>query len=139
MGAVSTVKTRQVIREFLLRNSEIEAMVGQGVFGAHMNSVDAGTVLQSSPMVIVEFDGGDLRWHGAIEIQFVEIYAYSKNSMIEAAKLYDLVCSAMQHERIAIDGIDISCIARENERPSDGYNKHVEAWFVRGRWLIEGV
>lgn len=139
MSVVKSVKTRHVLREFILRSPEMSALVGERVFSSHLSDADGGTLLKSGPLVIFNFDGGDLRWHGAVQIQFMHVYAYSKNSLIEAARVYDALCELIQHERIAVEGIDATLVTRENERPIDGYNKHVEGWFVRGRWIIEGV
>ena len=139
MGAISTVQTRHLLREFLLRSSSITDLVGQNVYGSHLSDSDAGTVLNASPLIILEFDGGNMRWYGAVQTQFVEVYTYSKNNLIEAASIYDALANVLQHERLIISGIDMAAVPRETERPTDGYNKHLDAWYVKGRWLVEAV
>ncbi len=139
MSAISTLKTRHLLREFILRSSSVTDLVGQRVYGQHLSDSDAGTVLKAGSVVVLGFDSGDLRWYGAVQTQIVEVYAYSKQGLSECAKVYDAVCSLIQHERVVVDGIDICLIPREIQRPVDGYNDSVDAWFVKGRWIIEGV
>jgi hypothetical protein len=139
VGAVSVVKTKHLLREFLLRDSSITDLVGQAVYTAHLSDADAGTVLKLNPIIIIDFMSGNLRWYGAVEVQSAEFYAYSKKSSIDASKVYDAMANLLQHERLIVAGIDLAACTREVERPIDGYAKHLDAWWIRGRWLIEGV
>jgi len=139
VGAVSVSTTKHLLREFLLRQSSITDLVGQSVYTSHLSDSDAGTVLQVNPIIILDFLSGNLRWHGAVEVQSAEFYAYSKKSAIDASRVYDALATILQHERLIVNGIDLSAVTREAERPIDGYSKHLDAWWLRGRWLIEGV
>jgi hypothetical protein len=139
LGAKSQSQLKQLIREFALNKSEITDVVGQSVFGVHLQDADAATVLQAGPIIVFEMIGGDLRWTGAVAVTTVEIYGYSKRSLAEATRAYDVWCEIMQHERLAIDGIDSTAVSREVQRPLDGYNQVLEAWYVRGRWAFEVV
>lgn len=134
-----TAALKQLIREHLLANAAVVALVGTNVFGVHMEDADAGTVLKGSPMVVFEGLSGNLRWHGALATQTLEIYGYSKRNSIEASKVYDAVADAMQHECMKITGIPVTAVARETQRPLDGYNNNLNAWFVRGRWTLEVI
>jgi len=137
MPASSTNELKQLVRRHLLADTTIKGFVGLNVFGAHLEDSDAGSVLQEKPIIVFEMLAGHMRWHGAVVIQTMDIYGYSKRSADEAGQVYDALTAAMHHECIRIDGIDITALCRESQRPLDGYNAFVEAWFVRGRWTME--
>lgn len=139
MGAVSVSATKHLLREFLLRDASITNLVGQAVYTSHLSDSDAGTVLKVNPIIILDFVSGNMRWHGAVEVQAAEFYVYSKKSAIDASRVYDALATLLQHERLIVTGIDLSAVTREAERPIDGYAKNLDAWWIRGRWLIEGV
>lgn len=137
MSASSTTELKQLIRRFLMADPTVSSLVGERVYGSHMEDTDAGTVLQSGPLVVFEFTSGSLRWHSAVSLQTVELYAYSKRSGDEAAQLYDAVTTACQHVRMTVPGVDPVALPREDQRPLDGYNPTLDAWYVRGRWVME--
>lgn len=137
MPASSTTELRALIRRYLLADASVAALAGERVYGAHLEDSDAGTVLTDGPLVVYEFLSGVLRWHAAVSIQTVEVYAYSKRSGDEAAQLYDACTDAMQHSRLAVNGVDPVALCRETQRPLDGYNGRLDAWYVRGRWTVE--
>ena len=80
-----------------------------------------------------------MRWHGGLATQTLEVYGYSKRNSIEASKVYDAVADAMQHECIKVTGLTTTAVARETQRPLDGWNSQLRAWFVRGRWTFEVI
>ena len=137
MSASSTVQLKALLRRYLLADTAVAALAGERVYGAHLEDDDAGTVLQAGPLVVYEFVSGVLRWHAAVSLQTVEVYAYSKRSGDEAAQLYDACANALQHSRVIVDGVDPVALPRETQRPLDGYNARLDAWFVRGRWTVE--
>jgi hypothetical protein len=135
--SVKTAEVKQLLRAHLLADSALAALVGGRVYGVHLEDADAQTVLQNGPMVVFEMLAGSLRWHGAVAIPTVEVYGYSKRSSDEASQVYDAVVDALQHERLTIGSLDVRGLARETQRPLDGYNTQIRAWFNRGRWAIE--
>lgn len=137
MPASSTSELKQLLRNSLLGNTGVTDLVGTNVYGVHLEDADAQTVLTASPMVVFEMLSGSLRWHRAVATQTMEIYGYSKRSNSQASRVYDAVVEYLQHERLQITGIDVTALARESQRPVDGYNGVLDAWFVRGRWVFE--
>lgn len=137
--APGTAPLKQLVRAHLMADSAVAALVGARVYGVHLEDADAQTVLQSGPLVVYELLSGNLRWHGAVAIQTLEIYGYSKRSADEASVVYDAVTDSLQHECLSIPGITVTAIPREAQRPLDGYNTVLRAWFVRGRWTLEVV
>lgn len=137
MSASSVIELKQLIRRYLLQDPGVSALVSEKVYGVHLEDTEAGTVLQSGPIVVYEFISGQLRWHAGVSIQAVDLYAYSKRSLDEAGQVYDAVVEAMQHQRMQISGIDPVVLARETQRPIDGYNTQLDAWWLRGRFTLE--
>lgn len=137
MPASSTNELKQLIRDYLLNDPGVKELVGRNVFGAHIEDADAGSVLSSSPMVIFELLAGNLRWHGAVAIQTMDVYGYSKLGGDLAGQVYDAVTASLHHTCIRKTGIDITVLCRETQRPLDSYNPVIDAWFVRGRWTME--
>jgi hypothetical protein len=78
-----------------------------------------------------------MRWHKGVAIQTMDLYGYSKRSGDEAAQVYDAVVEALQQQRVVIAGVDPVALPRETQRPLDGYNAVISAWFMRGRWTVE--
>ena len=130
--ALSTREAKKLIRAFLLTRPEIVALVDDRVFGAHVMDSDAETT--TFPLVVFEFLSGRASWDTAVQAQTLEIYGYSKRSADEASEIYDAVFDAIQHERLDVDGITVRALTREVQRPVDGWNQNVRAWFCRGRW-----
>jgi hypothetical protein len=139
MPASSTADLKQLIRTHLIADADVAALVGDRVYSAHLSDADAPTVLQDGPLVVFEMLSGVLRWHGAVAIQTFDIYGYSKRNNAEASRVYDAVTATLQHECVRVTGIDLAIVTRETQRPLDGYNQVLDAWFVRGRWTVEAV
>jgi hypothetical protein len=137
--APGTAPLKQLMRAHLLADSAVSALVGPRVYGVHLEDADAETVLQDGPLVVYELLSGSLRWHGAVAVQTLEVYGYSKRSADEASQVYDAVTDALQHECLNVPGIGVTAIPRETQRPLDGFNTVLRGWFVRGRWTLEVV
>jgi len=135
MPASSIAELKQLIREHLIGVTAVEALVSDRVYGTHLEDADAQTVLTDGPLIVFELISGNLRWHGGVGAQAFELYAYSKRNNAEASIVYDAAVVAMQHECLQITGIDVSAVTRETQRPLDGFNGVLDAWFVRGRWV----
>lgn len=118
-----------------MADADIAAVVSGRVYGSHLSDSDVQSV--KFPLIVFEFLSGFARWHRGVQSQSFELYGYSKASMDEAAKVYDAAFDSLQHCRVRIDLIpDVGGIARETQRPVDGWNDKVGAWFVRGRWVV---
>lgn len=130
--ALSTREAKKLIRAFLLSKSEIVALVDDRVFGGHVMDSDVPTA--QFPLAVFDFLSGRASWDTAVQAQTMEIYGYSKRSADEASQIYDAIFDAIQHERLAVSGISVRALTREVQRPVDGWNQNVRAWFCRGRW-----
>jgi hypothetical protein len=133
---VSLAETKQLIRAWILADASLNAAVAGNVYGAHLASPDAGTVLDGAPLIVFEFVAGSGRYFREFETPGLELYVYSKGSADEAARIYDLLYVRLAAERIQVSGIGPCGTARESERPTDGFNEQLGAWFVRARWLL---
>lgn len=132
---ISTTDTRQLIRQWLLRDPAIEAEV-DGVFGSHLASADAQTVIRQRPVVIFEFLGGSSRFFREFEQPSVELYVYTKGPPDAALQVYDLVYKRLAAERIQVPGIGPCGSARELERPHEGRNEEIAAFYVKSLWTF---
>lgn len=134
---IATLK--QILRGTLLADPTVSGLVSSRVYGVHLQSADAATVLTDGPLVVFEMLAGFAAWHGSVMRQTVEIYAYSKRSSDEATQVYDAAFNAIQHSRVSVDGVVMRALSREVQRPLDGWNNDLRAWFVRGRWSMSAV
>lgn len=137
MSAISITELKQLLRAYLQADAAVAALVGEHVYGVHLEDADAQTVLQSKPLVVYELLSGVMRWHKGVSIQTMDVYGYSKRSGDEASQVYDAVAEALQHQRVQVAGIDPVALPRETQRPLDGYNPVLDAWYVRARWTVE--
>jgi hypothetical protein len=137
VSAISITELKHLLRAYLTAQADVKALVGDNVFGAHLEDADAQTVLEASPLAVYEFLSGVMRWHKGVALQTMDLYAYSKQSGDAASQLYDALTEALQHQRVIVAGIDPVALPRETQRPLDGYNAALDAWYVRGRWTLE--
>lgn len=132
---VSIAETRQLIRRWLLDDPELSELV-DGVFGAHLSTADAETVLRDRPIVVFDITGGSARVFRELEQVLVEVYVYTRNSADDVFRVYDLVYQRLASQRIIMAGIGPCGSARETERPSDGRNEALAARFVKALWTF---
>lgn len=132
----SVLATKHLIRTWLLADAALEAEVAGNIVGAHVKATDALTLLRDKPMVVFDTASGAQIYTAELESLSIEVYTYSKASADEAMRVYDLVAARLQGQRIKVDGIGPSGSAREVDRPVNGHNDVVDAWFLRGRWLF---
>lgn len=128
--------SKALIRAWLLADAALSAAVDGKVYGAHLSSSDAQTVLRDKPIVVFEFQPGFSSYSREYELPVLDVYAYSKASAERAAQTYDLVYARLQAECIQVTGIGPCGSARERERPTTGRNEDVAAWYVRGKWAL---
>ena len=136
---LSLVETRQLVRAWLLADEAINARTVGAVYGAHLASPDAGTLLGSNPLLIADVGGGQGRYGREFAQLQVEIYGYARSSPDAAAELYDLAYLRLHGARMVLAGIDTSASAREVERPSTGRNEELAAYYARGRFVLSVV
>lgn len=135
MGRSETRHLRQLVRGTLMADPVMADLVAGRVYGAALEDSAAETTLASGPIAVFELLSGAARWHGHVATQSLELYGYSRESLDQAAEVYDAAFDALQHERLEIDGIPMCGLIREVQRPLDGFNDKIRAWYVRGRWV----
>jgi hypothetical protein len=135
----STQTTRQLLRQWLLADEAVRTATDGAVFGAHLNSADAGTVLKGTPLVVIDLQGGFAVYTAAVQDQDFDVWCYSKMSLDKAAEVYDLCFARLQGECIKVGNVDMCGVTREVARPIDGFHDGMMAWYVRGRWTLKAV
>lgn len=138
MSSETTV-AKQLIRMSLLADATLRGRVAGKVLAGHVRSAEAATMLQDSPLIVFELSSGFARYFSALQDVVFELMAYSKASSDEALDVYDAAFALLQSACLNQANIDMTGITREIERPSEGYNEDVGAWFVRGRWTFKAI
>jgi hypothetical protein len=133
---ISFAESKQLLRAWILADATLSALVDGRVYGVHLSSADAQTVLQTKPIIVFEFLAGSGRYFREFETPIVEFYVYSKGGADEVAQVYDRLYVRLQEERIQLPGIGTSGTARETERPTDGRSEEIAAWYCRSRWAL---
>lgn len=142
MMSVSTSKSKQLIRNKLFNTDAIQALVGAAVYSSHPNTLDKAAL--PMPCIIIDPQSGDMRVQKGLQSQNMHIYAYSRISQDEADKIYNLVVETLHMERLydtttTAGGDPVNAhrgVAREMERPQEGYNQAVAGWYSRGTWRV---
>lgn len=134
--AIRGTEIKQLVRGTLLANADVVAVVGEQVFASNLENAAAGTVLDKGPLITFEFLSGFARYAKSVQNQTIELYGYSKVSGDQAMLAYDVAFEALQAECLTLDGIVPKALAREIQRPVEGRNENIGAWFARGRWNI---
>lgn len=128
---------QQVLRTGLLASAVLRTLVDDRVYGGHLEDAEAGTVVM--PLVIVELLSGFAMYNRSVSRTGFDLWAYSKRSADEAHEVYDASFRAVQAECLGVVGVGTHALARETERPVDGWNELLRAWFVRGRWVANAA
>lgn len=138
----------QLVHRLVSENAAVQALVpaAECIHSAHIQDGDVGSV--AYPLVVVTLGGGGfMRYQGAALSQPFEVYAYSRTSLSEAIRLYDACALALQAQQL-IDttvlasgarNITFTGYTREVERGDVGFNAKAQAWFARGRVLVQGA
>lgn len=126
-----------LLRNHLLAQDAIQALVGPRVMGAHPSSADAQNL--DYPMVILELNAGRSLYNGIIMQAGFQVLTYSRTSQDEATKLYDLVYAALHAECVEDANLNMSLLCEESVRPREGWNKDTQAWFAIADWLANGA
>lgn len=138
----------QLVHRLVSENAAVQALVpaAECIHSAHIQDGDVGSV--AYPLVVVTpAGGGFMRYQGAAMSQPFEVYAYSRTSQSDAIRLYDACALALQAQQL-IDttvlasgarNITFTGYTREVERGDVGFNAKAQAWFARGRFLVQGA
>lgn len=133
----STTVPRQLIRDFLMRDPAMQALVQDRIHGRHLKDADIQNA--KFPACIFEFLSGSSHTNRLMDQPTFELYGWSKKSGDEASLVYDAAYNRLQSERVFVDGIDLCGWAVEVQRPVDIQLEAIGAWAVRGRWIITTV
>lgn len=135
----SSLDVKHLIRRALLDDATVIGLVDDRVRSSHMINPD---VEISYPILIIEFLSGFGRYQGTLQTISIDLYAYSEGGLTEAHQVYDAAYNALQAARLynGTEGngsriISAAGSMREIERPDEGYNDRLGAWWVRGKWL----
>jgi hypothetical protein len=131
--------TKQLLRQTLLNDATLRALVDGKVLPAHLQSAEAATVLRDKPIIIVEMTGGFMRYFTQLQDVTFDIWVYSKNSSDECNQVYDVAFPLLQQTRLHVDDIDMCGLARELMRPEVGWNEVVHAHYVRAKWTMKAT
>jgi len=128
-----------IVRE-LFEVDELVDHVDGRIIGTH-EQVKHGDESSSvkMPRIIIEAISGNARWHGGVQNVTIAVYCYSRDGYSDAARMYELVRSKLQHERIGREGFSPKGVIRETERPHDGYNQQVDGYYIRGLFSYVGT
>lgn len=136
MPGASSSDLKFLVRDVLLSNSEVFALVGSNVRGQHVYEPDLSTV--KYPMVILEMISGYATTN-SVQRATLDVYAYSRESAGNALRIYDACQKALQQELLRRDGIDVAGYAVEQARPNEGYNDIVRAFYAQGEFTVRMV
>jgi hypothetical protein len=94
-------------------------------------------------MVIVSMRTGRKLYNPVVQSPVYEVWAYSRKSQDEAAKLYDACSNALQAEHLTYtdpeSGRDYNMVSQETQQATDGWNAATRAWYTQGRWSAIAV
>ena len=119
-----------------LSGQSLTTALGGRVFGPALVDADAGTV--ERPCLIVDVNGGEREYGGAVESVYVNLYAYADDGAGKALALYDAAYSILEGVRLVDpDGaISIKGVMRETVRPLQGFNDTMKSHYARGTWRV---
>ncbi len=137
----STARAKQLVRQVLLADTSLHALVGAAIYTEHPRAPDASSV--AMPCVIVDFLGGAGGYQGGLQHLSFDLYTYSRTSQDEADAAYDAAYTALHAQRLASTvtlagggaANSTSGVAREATRPDAGWNEQVGGWWCRGKWI----
>jgi len=130
-------QAKLIVRQALLADSGVTGLVSRRVYSSHMRLADARKA--TYPLVILEFGGGDLDAFAVVQGDSFVIWAYSRTSLDEAARVYTMVVDAIQNDRLTFGSVNMALVPWEGSRPTDGWNEKIEAWYVRAPWTLTAI
>lgn len=139
----STAEAKQLVRMVLMQSATVQAALGSAgaVYSSHPQAPDASAI--TMPCVILDFAGGAGGYQGGFQHLQFDVYTYSRISQDEADAAYDAAYRALHAQRLAstvtknAGGLvnPTAGVAREVQRPESGWNKDVDGWWCRGKWI----
>jgi len=130
---------KRTVQHALLDDSGVSAIVGERVFGAHRVDPEAPT--SEYPHVVVSFESGSSDYSGAIQARTFQLWCMSRESMGQAAQLYDACYAVLQactHDLVLTDRT-VCVLTEETQGVTEGWVEATRAHFARGRWLARAV
>ena len=140
MGAANKASTEQLkllVRNTLLSDSTIAAIVGGRVHGGHIQTPDVGTA--DMPLVVIDFSAGFVDQPGAYQLVTMDVWCYTKSSSGDALALYDACFDALHMQTLRQDGIKAAGYARESIRPREGWNEVLRAYYSQGEFSLRAA
>ena len=130
-----------LIVDVLISDAGITGMVADRVATEHEVPGENDLKTSEMPKIVIESISGNTRMHGAVQDVILHFYAYSRTSLNDAGDLYDKIHTLMHQTRLAeLTGVvKVRGVIRETERPDEGYNSDMNAYFYRGIWRFIGT
>jgi len=132
-----------MVRQAMLNSDPIQELLGDSgrVYSSHVQDSEVNNV--QFPSIVFELLSGSSRWHGYVQSSTLEIFAYSKIGSSECVDLYDQIYESLQHTRLVEGGVLVddasTAVIFEVQCPVQGFNREIGAWFMRGRWQLNGT
>jgi hypothetical protein len=136
MPGASAEKLKFLVRSTLMDASTVTDVVGGRIYGAHLQDPDARTSVY--PLVVLDFRAG-LASTSTYQQVTMDLWAYSRDSSGEALRLYDLCQAALQQQLLRRDGVPVAGYAMELNRPAEGWNEKVRAYYAQGEYTLRAV
>jgi hypothetical protein len=123
-----------LVRSTLMADASVSAIVADRVHGAHIQTPDTGTA--EFPLVVVEFLGGSVVSASGYQQVNADVWTYTRTSAGSALELYDAVHAALHQQLLRRDGVTVAGYSMEINRPDEGFNETVRAYYARGTYAL---
>lgn len=140
MAAVNRASLEQLkllLRNTLLQDASITAVVGNRIHGAHIQTPDIGSI--EYPLVVLDFSAGAVDQPGAYQLVTLDLWCYTRSSSGDALSLYDLCFDALHMQMLRQEGVKAAGYARESIRPREGWNEMLRAYFAQGEFALRAA
>jgi hypothetical protein len=132
--ANETTNVLAALRALLLADATVTGLVRNRIRTAHVADGEALPI--DYPFVILAPIGGAGRYNGQVMNTAVEVLVYSKVSVSECLDVYQAVYAVLQAGRLYRDGITTRGVIRESDRPREGFNDGLVAWYTRSTYDV---
>jgi hypothetical protein len=133
----STEQLKLLVRNTLLADSSIAAVVDNRVHGSHIQTPDIGSI--DFPLVVIDFSAGAVDQPGAYQLVTMDVWCYTRSSSGDALALYDACFDALHMQTLRQDGINQAGYARESIRPREGWNEVLRAYYSQGEFALRAA
>lgn len=124
----------QILRESLVSNAAVTAIVGDRVRGSH--AVDPDATDPTYPILVLANAGGAAIRGGVVADLTFALTAYSRTSSDEALAAYQAAVAVLGTERLTRTGISATLVVHERTRPVLGWDEPHRAHFAVGRLRV---